>query len=152
MPEELRGTYAGLAHPASIDYLKALGVTAVELLPIHEMVDEGHLVERGLQSLLGLQHTRLFAPGGALQFEWRRVRAGARSSAADEGAACGSGSEVILDVVYNHTCEGNQLRVQMLSFKGICNTTYYRTTEDPRYYMDYTGTGNTAVMCAIRRC
>jgi len=142
VPEKLRGTYAGLAHPASIDYLRALGITAVELLPIHEMVDEGHLVDRGLRDYWGYNTLGYFAPAARY------------SSSGDHGgqvaefkgmvkALHAAGIEVILDVVYNHTCEGNHLG-PMLSFKGICNMTYYRTMpEDPRYYMDYTGTGNT---------
>jgi len=142
VPEKLRGTYAGLAHPASIDYLKALGITAVELLPIHEMVDEGHLVDRGLRDYWGYNTLGYFAPAARY------------SSSGDHGeqvaefkgmvkALHANGIEVILDVVYNHTCEGNHLG-PMLSFKGICNTTYYRTMpDDARYYMDYTGTGNT---------
>jgi isoamylase len=142
VPEKLRGTYAGMAHPASIDYLKALGITAVELLPIHEMVDEGHLVDRGLRDYWGYNTLGYFAPAARY------------SSSGDHGgqvaefkamvkALHAAGIEVILDVVYNHTCEGNHLG-PMLSFKGICNTTYYRTMpDDARYYMDYTGTGNT---------
>jgi isoamylase len=142
VPEKQRGTYAGLAHPASIDYLKALGVTAVELLPIHEMVDEGHLVDRGLRDYWGYNTLGYFAPAARY------------SSSGDHGgqvkefkemvkALHAAGIEVILDVVYNHTCEGNRMG-PMLSFKGICNTTYYRQVPDnPRYYMDYTGTGNT---------
>jgi glycogen operon protein len=142
VPKKLRGTYAGLAHPASIDYLKALGITAVELLPIHEMVDEGHLVDRGLRDYWGYNTLGYFAPAARY------------SSSGDHGeqvrefkkmvkAMHAAGIEVILDVVYNHTCEGNHLG-PMLSFKGICNTTYYRTmADDPRHYMDYTGTGNT---------
>src|SRR6266702_3092173 len=142
VPEELRGTYAGLAHPASIDYLKRLGITAVELMPIHEMVDEGQLVERGLKNYWGYNTLGYFAPAARY------------ASSVDRGGQVGefkgmvkalhaAGIEVILDVVYNHTCEGNHLG-PMFSFKGICNRTYYRTMEDdPRYYMDYTGTGNT---------
>jgi isoamylase len=141
VPEELRGTYAGLAHEASIDYLTSLGITAVELLPIHEMVDEGHLVDRGLKDYWGYNTLGYFAPAARY------------SASGDHGeqvrefkemvkALHVAGIEVILDVVYNHTCEGNHLG-PMLSWKGICNTTYYRQAEDPRFYMDYTGTGNT---------
>ena len=142
VPTNLQGTYAGLAHPASIDYLKKLGITAVELLPIHEMVDEGHLVDRGLKDYWGYNTLGYFAPAARY------------SASGDHGGQVtefkqmvktlhAAGIEVILDVVYNHTCEGNHLG-PMLSFKGICNTTYYRQVEgDPRFYMDYTGTGNT---------
>ena len=141
VPENLQGTYAGLAHPASIDYLKELGITAVELMPIHEMVDDGHLIDRGLKNYWGYNTLGYFAPAA------RYSSSGDRGGQVSEfkgmvKALHAAGIEVILDVVYNHTCEGNHLG-PMLSFKGICNTTYYRTTEDARYYMDYTGTGNT---------
>ncbi|HEY4382365.1 MAG TPA: glycogen debranching protein GlgX [Acidobacteriaceae bacterium] len=141
VPKNLRGTYAGLAHKASIEYLKALGITAVELMPIHEMVDDGHLIDRGLKNYWGYNTLGYFAPASRY------------SSCGDRGGQVGefkkmvkalhtAGIEVILDVVYNHTCEGNHLG-PMLSFKGICNLTYYRTNvDDARYYMDYTGTGN----------
>ncbi len=142
VPEPLRGTYAGLAHPASIDYLKRLGVTAVELLPVHHFIDDGHLVDQGLSNYWGYNTLGYFAPmarysssgdvGGQVQEFKQMVK--------DLHAA---GLEVILDVVYNHTCEGNQLG-PTLSFKGACNTTYYRMVDgDCRHYMDYTGTGNT---------
>jgi len=142
VPEELRGTYSGVAHPASIDYLKKLGVTAVELLPIHEMVDDGHLIDRGLKNYWGYNTLAYFAPAN------RYSRSGDRGGQVREfkemvKALHAAGLEVILDVVYNHTCEGNHMG-PMLSLKGICNTTYYRTEADnPRYYTDYTGTGNT---------
>jgi glycogen operon protein len=142
VPEPLRGTYAGLAHPASIDYLKKLGVTAVELLPVHHFIDSGNLLDKGLSNYWGYDTLGFFAPmsrysscgdtGGQVNEFKQMVK--------DLHAA---GLEVILDVVYNHTCEGNQLG-PMLSFKGICNTSYYRMVADNcRYYMDYTGTGNT---------
>jgi isoamylase len=142
VPENLRGTYAGLAHPASIEYLKQLAVTAVELLPIHEMVDEGHLVDRGLRDYWGYNTLGYFAP--AARYSSSGDRGGQlREFKEMVKALHAAGIEVILDVVYNHTCEGNRLG-PMLSFKGICNLTYYRTVQDdPRYYMDYTGTGNT---------
>ena len=142
VPEELRGTYAGLAHEASINYLKKLGVTAVELLPVHHFIDAGHLVDMGLSNYWGYNTLGYFAPMARY------------SSQGDDGgqvadfkamvkALHAAGLEVILDVVYNHTCEGNQLG-PVLSFKGIDNTTYYRTVDgDARHYMDYTGTGNT---------
>ncbi len=142
VPEALRGTYAGLAHPASINYLKKLGVTAVELLPVHHFIDDGHLLDQGLSNYWGYNTLGYFAPmarysssgdaGGQVQEFKQMVK--------DLHAA---GLEVILDVVYNHTCEGNQLG-PMLCFKGVCNTTYYRMVDgDCRHYMDYTGTGNT---------
>ncbi len=142
VPEELRGTYAGLAHPSSINYLKMLGVTAVELLPVHHFIDDGNLVDKGLANYWGYNTLGYFAPmsrysssgdtGGQVEEFKQMVK--------DLHAA---GLEVILDVVYNHTCEGNE-KGPMLSFKGICNTTYYRIVADkPQFYMDYTGTGNT---------
>lgn len=142
VPEELRGTYAGLAHPSSLDYLKELGITAVELLPIHEMVDEGHLVDRGLRDYWGYNTLGYFAP--AARYSASGDRGGqVREFKEMVKALHAVGIEVILDVVYNHTCEGNRMG-PMLSWKGICNRTYYRQVSDnPRYYMDYTGTGNT---------
>ena len=142
IPEKLRGTYAGLAHDASIDYLKKLGVTAVELLPVHHFIDEGHLLDKGLRDYWGYNTLGYFAPMSRY------------SSSGDDGEQVNEfkqmvkrlhaeGLEVILDVVYNHTCEGNE-KGEMLSFKGVDNTTYYRTVADNgRYYVDYTGTGNT---------
>jgi len=142
VPEKLRGTYAGLAHEASIAYLKKLGVTAVELLPVHHFVDQKYLVDRGLRNYWGYDTLGFFAPMSRY------------SSSGDQGQQVvefknmvkrlhEAEIEVILDVVYNHTCEGNE-KGPMLSLKGVCNTTYYRTVQDqPRYYMDYTGTGNT---------
>ena len=141
VPKELRGTYAGLACGHSISYLKQLGVTAVELLPIHHFIDEGHLVDRGLSDYWGYNTLSYFAPMSRY------------SSCGDNGcqvrefkemvkALHKAGIEVILDVVYNHTCEGNRMG-PILSMKGIDNKTYYRQVLDnPRYYMDYTGTGN----------
>jgi isoamylase len=142
VPENLRGTYAGMAHESSINYLKLLGVTAVELLPIHHFIDEGHLVDRGLRDYWGYNTLGYFAPMARY------------SSSGDQGgqvrefkemvkALHAAGIEVILDVVYNHTCEGNHMG-PVLSWKGVCNTTYYRVVQDdPQFYMDYTGTGNT---------
>jgi glycogen operon protein len=142
VPANLRGTYAGLAHQASIDYLRELGITAVELLPIHEMVDEGHLLDRGLRDYWGYNTLGYFAP--AARYSSSGDRGGqVREFKEMVKALHAAGIEVILDVVYNHTCEGNRMG-PMLSFKGICNTTYYRQVPgNPRYYMDYTGTGNT---------
>ena len=141
VPEHLRGTYAGLAHPAAVAYLKDLGVTAIELLPVHHFVHDGHLVERGLRNYWGYNSIGFFAPhagyasgsdGGDQVREFK----------ATVKALHDAGLEVILDVVYNHTAEGNHLG-PMLSFKGLDNAAYYRpVADDRRYYMDYTGTGN----------
>src|SRR5581483_10446892 len=142
IPEELRGTYAGMAHPAMIDYLKKLGVTAVELMPIHAFLDDKYLVEKGLRNYWGYNSINFFAP------EARYSSSGDRGDQIGEfksmvKALHRAGIEVILDVVYNHTAEGNHLG-PTLSFKGIDNGSYYRLVEgQPRYYMDYTGTGNT---------
>ena len=142
VPQELRGTYAGLAAPASISYLKSLGITAVELMPIHDFLDDKHLVDRGLKNYWGYNTTNFFAPDA------RYSASGDSGSQVAEfksmvKALHREGLEVILDVVYNHTSEGNRLG-PMLSFRGIDNLTYYRVTSDnPRCYMDYTGTGNT---------
>jgi isoamylase len=142
VPEKLRGTYAGLAHESSINYFKKLGITAVELLPVHHFIDEGHLVDKGLSDYWGYNTLGYFAPMS------RYSSSGDRGGQVREfkemvKALHAAGIEVILDVVYNHTCEGNHMG-PMLSWKGVCNATYYRTVEgDPRHYMDYTGTGNT---------
>ena len=142
VPEEIRGTYAGMAHPSSIAYLKKLGITAVELLPIHHFIDDGHLLDKGLVNYWGYNTLGYFAP------EARYSSSGDRGGQVKEfremvKALHAEGIEVILDVVYNHTCEGNE-KGPTAMFRGICNTTYYRLVEDNRrYYMDYTGTGNT---------
>jgi isoamylase len=142
VPEELRGTYAGLGHPVTIDYLKRLGVTAVELMPVHAFLDDGHLVSRGLRNYWGYNTINFFAP------EARYCSSGSEGEQIGEfksmvKALHRAGIEVILDVVYNHTAEGNHLG-PTLSFRGIDNPTYYRLiAETPRFYMDYTGTGNT---------
>jgi len=141
VPEEYRGTYAGLAAPPVIEYLKKLGVTAVELLPVHDFLDDKHLVERGLRNYWGYNTTNFFSPDA------RYCSSGDRGEQVAEfktmvRALHAAGIEVILDVVYNHTSEGNHLG-PTLSFKGIDNLSYYRLVDDdPRYYMDYTGTGN----------
>ncbi|MBZ5724903.1 MAG: glycogen debranching protein GlgX [Acidobacteriia bacterium] len=142
IPQELRGTYAGLAHPVAIDYLKKLGITAVELMPVHEFVDDKHLLDLGLRNYWGYNSINFFSP------EARYCAAGEGGEQIGEFKAMvkalhRAGIEVILDVVYNHTAEGNQLG-PTLSFRGIDNATYYRLVkEQPRYYQDYTGTGNT---------
>lgn len=144
VPPELRGTYAGLAQPAVIDYFKHLGITAVELMPIHYFIHDKHLLDRGLRNYWGYNSIGFFAPhpeyasdqrpGGAVAEFKQMVRTLHQANI-----------EVILDVVYNHTAEGNHLG-PMLCFKGIDNAYYYRLTDDRRYYMDYTGTGNSLNM------
>ena len=144
LPPELRGTYAGLAHPLLVDYLKQLGITALELMPVHAFTHDRHLIDRGLRNYWGYNTIGYFAPHSEYASDPR------------PGAAVGefkqmvktlhqAGIELILDVVYNHTAEGNHLG-PMLCFKGIDNAYYYRLTEDKRYYMDYTGTGNSLNM------
>lgn len=142
IPQNLRGTYAALAHPVSIEYFRKLGITAVELMPVHQFIDEGHLVDKGLSDYWGYNTLGYFAPmaryssSGDMGGQVREFKEMVR-------ALHDAGIEVILDVVYNHTCEGNQLGPS-LCWKGIDNSSYYRTVADnPRYYMDYTGTGNT---------
>jgi isoamylase len=144
IPAELRGTYAGIAHPVMLDHLTALGVTAVELMPVHHFVNDSALLDRGLSNYWGYNTISFFAPDTRY------------SSASSQGSAGGqvqefkamvralhdADIEVILDVVYNHTAEGNHLG-PTLCFRGIDNRAYYRLEDDePRYYRDYTGTGN----------
>ncbi|HET9171406.1 MAG TPA: glycogen debranching protein GlgX [Actinospica sp.] len=144
VPDELRGTYAGLAHPAIIDHLVNLGVTAVELLPVHHFVSEPHLLERGLVNYWGYNSIGYFAPHAGYSAAVRRGRRGGQVREFQEMAAAlhQAGIEVILDVVYNHTAEGGE-NGPMLSFRGIDNDCYYRLGEDPSTYQDYTGCGNT---------
>jgi isoamylase len=143
--KELRGTYAGLAHPAAIDHLKGLGVTAVELMPVHQFIHDHSLGEKGLRNYWGYNSVAYLAPHNEY------AASGQRGEQVGEfrtmvKALHEAGIEVILDVVYNHTAEGNHLG-PTLSFKGIDNASYYRLVDgDPRYYMDYTGTGNTLNM------
>ena len=142
VPEKLRGTYAGLASPASIAYLKKLGVNAVELLPVHQHVEDQTLIDKGLSNYWGYNTIGFFAPESSFAssgVQGEQVREFKEMVQAFHAA----GIEVILDVVYNHTAEGNHLG-PTISFKGIDNRAYYRLVEDDnRYYMDYTGTGNT---------
>ncbi len=141
LPEALRGTYAGLAAKPSIQYLKRLGVTAVELMPVHAFLTDKHLAEKGLTNYWGYNTTNFFSPDA------RYSGSGDRGGQVAEfktmvKAFHSEGIEVILDVVYNHTAEGNHMG-PLLSFRGVDNPTYYRLVNDqPRYYMDYTGTGN----------
>eukprot|EP01118_Nematostelium_gracile_P015141 TRINITY_DN6007_c0_g2_i1.p1 TRINITY_DN6007_c0_g2~~TRINITY_DN6007_c0_g2_i1.p1 ORF type:complete len:713 (+),score=92.04 TRINITY_DN6007_c0_g2_i1:1234-3372(+) len=142
IPEEIRGTYAALGHQVTIQYLKDLGVTAVELMPVHQFVNDHHLQEKGLSNFWGYNTIGFFAPDvryGSNSYRGAHVQEFKDMVKALHKA----GIEVILDVVYNHTAEGNEMG-PTLSFKGIDNATYYRLVEDnKRYYMDYTGTGNT---------
>ncbi|HJL43522.1 MAG TPA: glycogen debranching protein GlgX [Myxococcales bacterium LLY-WYZ-16_1] len=141
LPAELRGTYAGLAHPAVVEHLVQLGITAVELLPVHAFVHPANLLEKGLRNYWGYDSIGYFAPHAEYS---RSRRAGGevnefKQMVKDLHAA---GIEVLLDVVYNHTAEGNHLG-PTLCFRGLDNHMYYRTVEgQARYYMDYTGCGN----------
>ncbi len=140
IPEALRGTYLGLAHPVAIDYLKQLGVTAVELMPVHQFVHDESLVERGLRNYWGYDTIGFFAPHNEYASGDRGQQV--QDFKAMVRALHEAGIEVILDVVYNHTAEGNHLG-PMLSFKGIDNRAYYRLVPgDLRHYYDTTGTGN----------
>jgi isoamylase len=142
VPENLRGTYAGLAHPASVAYLKKLGITSIELMPVHYFLSDRHLGDDGRTNYWGYNTIGFFAPDARYAagdkindqvFEFKNMVKELHNA----------GIEVILDVVYNHTGEGNQMG-PTLTFKGVDNASYYRLTDDnKRYYNDYTGTGNT---------
>lgn len=145
VPPELRGTYAGLAHNASIEYLKRLGVTTVELMPTHQFIHDGHLLQKGLRNYWGYNSIAYLAPHNEYASDKRPGMVVAEFKQMVK-ALHQAGIEVIMDVVYNHTAEGNHMG-PVLSFKGIDNSAYYRTVaEDQRYYMDYTGTGNSLNM------
>jgi isoamylase len=142
VPEDQRGTYAGLAHPAVTEHLTKLGVTAIELMPVHQFVQDSTLQDKGLRNYWGYNTLGFFAPHAdyAANREHGQQVQEFKSMVKAMHAA---GIEVILDVVYNHTAEGNHMG-PTLSFRGIDNAAYYRLVEDDkRYYMDYTGTGNT---------
>ncbi|MFC7987177.1 glycogen debranching protein GlgX [Streptomyces sp. NPDC057336] len=145
VPEELRGTYAGLAHPAIVDHLTSLGVTAVELMPVHQFVHDGHLQDRGLSNYWGYNTIGFFAPHNGY------AALGTRGQQVTEFKSMvktlhEAGLEVILDVVYNHTAEGNE-KGPTLSFRGIDNASYYRLVDgDWQHYYDTTGTGNSLLM------
>ncbi|TQM44040.1 glycogen debranching protein GlgX [Pseudonocardia cypriaca] len=142
IPEELRGTYTGLAHPVMIEHLKTLGVTAVELMPVHEFLNDHHLQEKGLSNYWGYNTIAYLAPHHAYAMNSGRAGNQVQEFKAMVRDLHDAGIEVILDVVYNHTAEGNHMG-PTLSLRGIDNAAYYRLVEDdPRYYMDYTGTGN----------
>jgi glycogen operon protein len=139
--DDLRGTYAGLASEPALEYLQSLGVTAVELLPVHHIVDEGFLHDRGLTNYWGYSSIGYFAPH-ALYSATGRHGEQVREFKGMVKALHKAGIEVILDVVYNHTAEGNHLG-PMLAFRGLDNQSYYRLMpDDLRFYMDFTGTGN----------
>ncbi|MFD3334539.1 glycogen debranching protein GlgX [Streptomyces sp. NPDC058700] len=144
LPEELRGTYAGLAHPSVIGHLKELGVTALELMPVHQFVNDHRLVDSGLSNYWGYNTIGFFAPHNAYASWGDRGQQVLEFKSAVR-ALHQAGIEVILDVVYNHTAEGNHLG-PTLSFRGLDNPSYYRLADDPRYYMDTTGTGNSLLM------
>ncbi len=142
VPPEMRGTYAGLSHPAMIEHFQKLGVTAVELMPVHQFVHDHSLRQRGLRNYWGYNTIGFFAPYAAY------ASSGTAGQQVQEFKAMvrdlhEAGIEVILDVVYNHTAEGNHFG-PTLSLRGIDNASYYRLVDQqPEYYMDYTGTGNT---------
>ncbi len=146
VPEELRGTYAGIASEPVIKHLRSLGITAIELMPVHYFLDDRHLIDKGLRNYWGYNTLGFFAP---------EPRYGTKSASPTDVVRefkqmvkdlHNAGIEVILDVVYNHTAEGNHAG-PTLSFRGVDNLTYYRTVpDDPRYYMDFTGCGNTLNM------
>ncbi|MEO5896626.1 MAG: glycogen debranching protein GlgX, partial [Vicinamibacterales bacterium] len=149
VPENLRGTYRGLASEASIQHLKNLGVTAVELMPVHHHADEWHLVQRGLGNYWGYNTLSYFAPNSRYAVASSPLAA-AREFKFMVRALHAAGLEVILDVVYNHTAEGNHLG-PTLSLRGIDNASYYRLLpEQPRFYQDFTGCGNTLNMRSPR--
>jgi len=146
VPEEIQGTYAGLAHPAALQHLTELGVTAIELMPVHQFLQDGSLLERGLRNYWGYNTIGYFAPHAEYA-----SKAGGPEEAEPEFKQMvkrlhEAGIEVILDVVYNHTAEGSHLG-PTLSFRGLDNEAYYRLSEeDKRYYVDYTGCGNSLNM------
>ena len=149
IPEEYRGTYAGLAHPQAIKYFKQLGATAIELLPVHHHVDDRHLVENGLTNYWGYNTLSFFAPDTRYSSS-KSPRKAVTEFKQMVKRLHRAGLEVILDVVYNHTGEGNHLG-PTLSLRGLDNASYYRTLPgNPRYYMDYTGCGNTLNMLCPR--
>jgi glycogen operon protein len=151
IPENIRGTYAAIAHPVSIKYLKDLGITAIELLPVHHFITDRMLKDKGLTNYWGYNSIGFFAPD--VRFSGSGTTGGQVAEFKSMVKALHrAGIEVILDVVYNHTGEGNHMG-PTFSFRGVDNASYYRLTEDKRYYMDYTGTGNTmnAMMPAVLR-
>ena len=145
IPDDIRGTYAAIGHPAMIDHLRGLGVTAIELMPVHQFVQDTHLQEKGLANYWGYNTIGFFAPHNAYSSNGTRGQQ-VQEFKAMVKALHDAGIEVILDVVYNHTAEGNHLG-PTLSFRGIDNAAYYRLVDDePQHYYDTTGTGNSLLM------
>ena len=145
IPENIRGTYAGMAHPVMIDYLRDLGVTAVELMPVHQFVQDSHLQERDLRNYWGYNTIGFFAPHNEYSATGQRGQQVQEFKGLVK-AMHDAGIEVILDVVYNHTAEGNQMG-PTLCFKGLDNQAYYRLVDDSKnFYYDTTGTGNSLLM------
>ncbi|MCX5203436.1 glycogen debranching protein GlgX [Streptomyces sp. NBC_00237] len=144
LPDELRGSYGALAHPAIIDHLVELGVTALELMPVHQFVNDHRLVDAGMNNYWGYNTIGFFAPHNSYASWGDRGEQVLEFKTAVK-ALHEAGIEVILDVVYNHTAEGNHLG-PTLSFRGLDNASYYRLADDPKYYMDTTGTGNSLLM------
>lgn len=144
IPEDMRGTYAAIGHPAVIEHLKKIGVTAIELMPVHAFVHDSVLEEKGLRNYWGYNTLNFFAPHADYSYsgdygqQVQEFKSMVKTLHAND-------IEVILDVVYNHTAEGNHLG-PTLSFRGIDNESYYRLEDDRRYYTDYTGTGNSLNM------
>ena len=145
VPEHLRGTYAGLAQPAVIEHLTRLGITALELMPVHQFVNDTHLQERGLSNYWGYNTIGFFAPHNAYAAQGQDGQQVQEFKSMVKSMHA-AGIEVILDVVYNHTAEGNHMG-PTLSFRGIDNASYYRLVDgDPAHYFDTTGTGNSLLM------
>jgi isoamylase len=145
IPLDIRGTYAALAHPVAVEYLTNLGITAVELMPVHQFIQDAHLLEKGLRNYWGYNSIGYFAPHNEYSSS-RQLGQQVQEFKQLVKTLHQAGVEVILDVVYNHTAEGNHLG-PTLCFKGLDNAAYYRlVADDPRYYMDYTGTGNSLNM------
>jgi isoamylase len=142
IPQQLQGSYAGIAHPLMIEHLKGLGVTAIELMPVHEFITDHHLEQKGLANYWGYNTVAFLAPHHSYSMAGSRPGSQVQEFKAMVRDLHEAGIEVILDVVYNHTAEGNHMG-PTLSLRGIDNHAYYRlVVDDPRYYMDYTGTGN----------
>src|SRR4051794_38835570 len=145
LPPEIRGPYAGIAHPATIERLQKLGITAIELMPVHQFVQDHHLVQRDLSNYWGYNTIGFFAPHNAYSGSGQRGQQVLEFKAMVRELHA-AGIEVILDVVYNHTAEGNEMG-PTLSFRGIDNQAYYRLVDNsPEHYYDTTGTGNTLLM------
>jgi isoamylase len=145
IPPDIRGTYAALAHPVAVEYLVNLGITAVELMPVHQFIHDSHLLEKGLRNYWGYNSIGYFAPHNEYSSSGRLGQQ-VQEFKQMVKILHQAGIEVILDGVHNHTAEGNHLG-PTLSFRGLDNAAYYRlAADDPRYYMDYTGTGNSLNM------